>query len=151
MMKRIGIAFPGDPSHKATWSGIPFGLTRGLEAAGVEVVPVRVEPAPPLLAACSNAIAASYLRPQRDLKGAVQQARAAARASAGVAPINSWAAPKARRRAGRLGGSTQAGPAHRLPTPAPVATKEKMTFPHPSPHPYPGGALPPRRSFASRM
>jgi glycosyltransferase involved in cell wall biosynthesis len=151
MMKRIGIAFPGDPSHKATWSGIPFGLTRGLEAAGVEVVPVRVEPAPPLLAACSNAIAASYLRPQRDLKGAVQQARAAARASAGVARINSWAAPKALRRAGRLDGIIQVGTGYTLRSDVPVVTYEDMTIPQTRTHPYTGWGLLTRRSFASRM
>src|ERR1044072_3643337 len=152
MMKRIGIAFPGDPSHKATWSGIPFGLTRGLEAAGVEVVPVRVEPAPPLPAACSNAIAASYLRPQRDLKGAVQQARAAARASAGVARINSWAAPKALRRAGRLDGIIQVGTGYTLRSDVPVVTYEDMTIPQNRTHPYTGwGRLPPPpRSSAPR-
>src|SRR4051794_4851205 len=106
-MKRIGIAFPGDPSHKATWSGIPFGLTGGLEAAGIEVVPVRVEPPALLLAAGSNAIAATYLRPQRSPRLAVQQARAAARTSAGVAWLNSRATPRALREAGRLDGIIQ--------------------------------------------
>jgi glycosyltransferase involved in cell wall biosynthesis len=150
-MKRVGIAFPGDPSHKATWSGIPFGLTRGLEAAGVEVVPVGVEPSPLLLAVGSNAIAATYLRPQRSLRTAVQQARAAARTSAGVAWLNSRATPKALRRAGQLDGIIQIGTGYTLPGGVPVATYEDMTIPQTKTHPYVGWDLLTRRSFASRM
>jgi glycosyltransferase involved in cell wall biosynthesis len=150
-MKRVGIAFPGDPSHKATWSGIPFGLAGGLEAAGVEVVPVRVEPPAPLLAVCSNAIAGIYLRPQRDIKGAVRQARAAARASDGIARVNSWAAPKALRRAGRLDGIIQIGTGYTLLAGVPVATYEDMTIPQTRTHPYTGWDLLTRRSFAARM
>jgi glycosyltransferase involved in cell wall biosynthesis len=151
MMKRIGIAFPGDPSHKATWSGIPFGLTGGLEAAGIEVVPVRVEPPAPLLAACSNAIAARYVRPRRDLKTVVQEARAAARTSDGVARINSWAAPGALRRAGRLDGIVQIGTGYTLSAAVPVATYEDMTIPQTRTHPYTGWSLLTRRSFAARL
>jgi glycosyltransferase involved in cell wall biosynthesis len=150
-MKRIGIAFPGNPSHKATWSGIPFGLTRGLETAGVEVVSVRVEPPALLLAAGSNAIAATYLRPQRNPRTAVQQARAAARTSAGIAWLNSRAAPKALRRAGRLDGIIQIGTGYTLPAGLPVATYEDMTIPQTKTHPYVGWDLLTRRSFASRM
>jgi glycosyltransferase involved in cell wall biosynthesis len=150
-MKRIGIAFPGDPSHKATWSGIPFGLTGGLEAAGIEVVPVPVEPPALLLAAGSNAIAATYLRPQRSPRVAVQQARAAARTSAGVAWLNSRATPKAVREAGRLDGIIQIGTGYTLPAGIPVATYEDMTIPQTKTHPYVGWALLTRRSFASRM
>jgi glycosyltransferase involved in cell wall biosynthesis len=150
-MRRIGIAFPGDPSHKATWSGIPFGLTGGLEAAGIEVVPVRVEPPALLLAASSNAIAAAYLRPQRSPRTAVQQARAAARTSAGIAQVNSWAAPKALRRAGQLDGIIQIGTGYTLPGGVPVATYEDMTIPQTKTHPYVGWDLLTRRSFASRM
>jgi glycosyltransferase involved in cell wall biosynthesis len=150
-MKRIGIAFPGDPSHKATWSGIPFGLTGGLEAAGIEVVPVRVEPPALLLAASSNAIAATYLRPQRSPRTAVQQARAAARTSAGIAQVNSWAAPKALRQAGQLDGIVQIGTGYTLPGGVPVVTYEDMTIPQTKTHPYVGWDLLTRRSFASRM
>lgn len=150
-MKRIGIAFPGDPSHKATWSGIPFGLTGGLEAAGVEVIPVRVEPSPLLLAAGSNAIATTYLRPQRSPRTAMQQARAAARTSAGVAWLNSRATPKALRRAGQLDGIIQIGTGYTLPNGVPVATYEDMTIPQTKTHPYVGWDLLTRRSFASRM
>jgi glycosyltransferase involved in cell wall biosynthesis len=150
-MTRIGIAFPGDPSQKATWSGIPFGLMDGLAAAGIEAVPVRVEPPAPLLAASSNAIAVTYLRPRRDVRGAVQQARAAARASAGVAQVNSWAAPGALRRAGRLDGIIQIGTGYTLRGSVPVVTYEDMTVPQTKTHPYTGWGLLTRRSFASRM
>lgn len=150
-MKRVGIAFPGDPSHRATWSGIPFGLTGGLEAAGVEVVPIQIEPPALLLAAGSNAIAATYLRPQRSPRVAVRQARAAARTSAGVAWLNSRATPKALRQAGRLDGIVQIGTGYTLPEGIPVATYEDMTIPQTKSHPYVGWDLLTRRSFASRM
>ncbi|MDX6609088.1 MAG: hypothetical protein QOF85_1013 [Solirubrobacterales bacterium] len=150
-MTRIGIAFPGDPSHKATWSGIPFGLMGGLEAAGVEAVPVRVEPPAPLLAVSSNTIAVTYLRPRRDVRAAVQQARAAARASASIAQVNSWAVPRALRQAGRLDGIIQIGTGYTLRSSVPVATYEDMTIPQTRTHPYTGWGLLSRRSFDSRM
>src|SRR4051794_40935562 len=106
-MRRIGVAFPGDPSQKATWSGIPSSLIGGLAAAGVEPVPIGIEPPAALLAAGTNAVAAAYLRPRRDLGTAVRNARQAARASAGLAAVTSWAAPGALRRAGRLDGVIQ--------------------------------------------
>jgi glycosyltransferase involved in cell wall biosynthesis len=37
---RIGIAFQGDPSDPASWSGVPAGLQAGLQAAGAETVPI---------------------------------------------------------------------------------------------------------------
>jgi hypothetical protein len=150
-MTRIGIAFPGDPRHKATWSGIPSGLIGGLEAAGIEAVPVRVEPPAALLALGANAIAATYLRPGRDVKAAVQQARAAARASAGIARLNSWAAPRALRRAGPLDGVVQIGTGYTLASEVPTVTYEDMTVPQTRTHPYTGWGLLTRRSFASRM
>ncbi len=67
-MKRIGVAFPGDPSRRATWSGTPAGVMRGLAAAGAEPVAIRAEPRPLVRALGANLIAAGYLRPRRDVK-----------------------------------------------------------------------------------
>jgi glycosyltransferase involved in cell wall biosynthesis len=149
-MKRIGVAFPGDPSQKATWSGIPSGLIGGLETAGVEAVPIGIEP-PPLLAAGTNAVAAAYLRPGRNLRAAVQNALQAARASASLATVTSWAAPGALRRAGKLDGVIQIGTGYTLSCEAPVVTYEDMTIPQTRTHPYAGWDLLTRRSFDSRM
>lgn len=150
-MKRIGVAFPGDPSQKATWSGIPSGLIGGLESAGVEPVPIGIEPPPPLLAAATNAVAAAYVRPRRDLGTAVRNARQAARASASLAAVTTWAAPAALRRAGRLDGVIQIGTGYTLNCAAPVATYEDMTIPQTRTHPYAGWDLLSRRSLYSRM
>jgi glycosyltransferase involved in cell wall biosynthesis len=150
-MKRIGVTFPGDPSRKATWSGIPSGLIGGLETAGVEAVPIGIEPPSALLAASTNAVAATYLRPGRDLKVVVRNARQAARASASLATVTSWAAPAALRRAGRLDGVIQIGTGYTLHCEAPVVTYEDMTIPQTRTHPYAGWDLLTRRSFDSRM
>jgi glycosyltransferase involved in cell wall biosynthesis len=37
---RVGLAFAGDPSSPASWSGIPAGLRSGLAQAGAEPVPI---------------------------------------------------------------------------------------------------------------
>ncbi len=150
-MKRIGVAFPGDPSQKATWSGIPSSLMGGLEAAGVEPVPIGVEPPAALLAAGTNAVAATYVRPGRDLRTAVRNARQAARASASLATVTSWAVPGALRRAGRLDGVIQIGTGYTLRCEAPVVTYEDMTISQTRTHPYAGWDLLTRRSFDSRM
>ena len=113
-MKRIGVAFPGDPSQKATWSGIPSSLMGGLETAGVEPVPIGIEPPAALLAAGTNAVAAAYVRPRRDLRTAIKNARQAARASASLATVTSWAVPGALRRAGGLDGVIQIGTGYTL-------------------------------------
>ncbi|HMC49137.1 MAG TPA: glycosyltransferase family 4 protein [Solirubrobacterales bacterium] len=150
-MKRIGVAFPGDPSQKATWSGIPSSLIGGLETAGVEAVPIGIEPPSALLAVGANAVAAAYVRPQRDLRTAVKNARQAARASASLATVTSWAVPAALHRAGRLDGVIQIGTGYTLRSEAPVVTYEDMTIPQTRTHPYAGWDLLTRRSFDSRM
>lgn len=150
-MRRIGVIFPGDPSQKGTWSGIPHGLIEGIRTNGAEAVPVGIEPAAPVLALSTNAIAATYLRPQRNPRSAVQQARAAARASAGIARVNSWAAPGALQRAGRLDGIIQLGTGYTLRSDVPIVTYEDMTIAQTKTHPYSGWDLLTRRSFAARV
>jgi glycosyltransferase involved in cell wall biosynthesis len=127
-VKRIGVAFPGDPSQPATWSGTPSGVMRGLREAGVEPVAIQAEPSPAVRAVAFNLLAAAYLRPSRDLRGAVQRSRAAAWASPGLVTVNSWAAPRRLRRAGQLDGIVQIGTGYTLATDAPIATFEDMTI-----------------------
>jgi glycosyltransferase involved in cell wall biosynthesis len=150
-MMRIGIAFPGKPGRRETWSGIPFGLIGGLADSGVEPVAVAIEPPAPLRRTCSATIAASYLRPRRDLLGAARQASAAARASAGMAALTTTAVPAALRRAGRLDGVIQIGTGYTVRSEAPVVTYEDMTIRQTTSHPYPGWDLLSKRSFDSRV
>lgn len=148
---RIGIAFPGKPGRRETWSGIPFGLIGGLADSGVEPVAVPIEPPAVLHKACSAAIATSYLRPRRDLLGAARQASAAARASAAMAALTTTAVPAALRRAGRLDGVIQIGTGYTVRSEAPVVTYEDMTIRQTTSHPYPGWDLLSKRSFDSRV
>ncbi len=150
-MKRIGVAFPGDPSQRSTWSGIPFGLIGGLESAGVKAVPIGIEPPRALLATSTNAVAAAYVRPGAGLKTAIKNARQAARASSSLATVTSWAVPGALRRAGKLDGVIQLGTGYTLNSEVPVVTYEDMTIPQTRTHPYAGWDLLTRRSFDSRM
>lgn len=126
-MSRIGVAFPGDPSAGATWSGTPSGVMRGLGEAGVEPVAICAEPSPLLRAVTLNALTAAYLRPGRDLKAAVLRGRAAAWASPALSSVQSWAAPKRLREAGPLDGIVQIGTGYTLRSAAPIATLEDMT------------------------
>lgn len=52
----LGMVFAGESASAAAWSGIPPGLTRGLEALGARVAHVRAEPAPALTVAATWAI-----------------------------------------------------------------------------------------------
>ena len=102
-MGRIGVAFPGDPAHRATWSGTPAGVIRGLTECGAEVVPIRAEPDALVREAAHNLLALPYLRPQRDWRAAVKRARAASRASPGLAWVEHEGGPG---RCGAPAGST---------------------------------------------
>jgi glycosyltransferase involved in cell wall biosynthesis len=127
-MQRIGVAFPGDPSRRATWSGTPSGVMRGLADAGVEPVAVNVEPRGLLRPAAFNLIAARYLRPAGSPRAAVRRARSASWASPELAAVNSWASARALRDAGPLDGIVQIGTGYTLRADAPIATFEDMTI-----------------------
>jgi hypothetical protein len=42
-MRRIALVQQGDPTKAGSWSGVPAGLTAGLEAAGCEVLPINAD------------------------------------------------------------------------------------------------------------
>lgn len=151
-VKRIGVAFPGDPSQPATWSGTPSGVMRGLREAGVEPVAIRAEPSSALVRrGMLNVLAAGYVRPGRDLKAVAKRARAAARTSPRSTAMASWGARRALRRAGRLDGVVQIGTGYRLATDVPIATFEDMTVRQVQTHPYLGWDLLSERAFAARV
>ena len=151
-MRRIGVAFPGDPGNASTWSGTPSGVMRGLSEAGSEPVPVPVQASSPLVrSAALNAVAAAYLRPSRDLRAAASDARAAARASLALATVTNWSAPSALRRAGHLDGIIQIGTGYRLATDVPIATFEDMTVLQVKTHPYSGWELLGQRTINARV
>ena len=151
-IRRVGVAFPGDPDDPSTWSGTPSGIMRGLTEAGVEPVAVRVRPSSPLVrSAALNAVAATYIRRGRDLRAVVRRARAAARASPALESVTTWSAAGALRRAGSLDGIVQIGTGYRLPTDVPIVTFEDMTVLQVKTHPYPGWDLLTQRAFNARV
>jgi glycosyltransferase involved in cell wall biosynthesis len=150
-MKRIGVAFPGDPGQPTTWSGTPSGVMRGLKDAGAEPVAIHAEPSRLVRAASFNAATAAYVRPDRDMVAAVRRARRAARASTSMAAVTSWAAPKALRRAGHLDGIIQIGTSFTLTTDVPIATFEDMTVAQMRRHPYLGWDLLSERALDARV
>ncbi len=150
-IRRVGVAFPGDPSQPATWSGTPSGVMRGLRGAGVEPVPIRVEPSMALRTVAFNALAAAYVRPRGGIRSTVQKSRAAAWASPALAAVNSWAAPKRLRQAGRLDAIVQIGTGYTLATDVPIATFEDMTVAQTKGHAYLGWEDLSDTAFASRM
>jgi glycosyltransferase involved in cell wall biosynthesis len=150
-MKRIGVAFPGDPSQPATWSGTPSGVMRGLREAGVESVALNVEPSPLVQKTALHLTSVAYLRPNRDARAAVVRARAAGRGSRPFTALQSWSAPRALRRAGHLDGIVQIGTGFTLDTDVPIATFEDMTVLQTQTHPYLGWDLLSQRTFESRV
>ena len=151
-MRRIGVAFPGDPGDASTWSGTPSGIIGGLKEAGAAAVAVSVQPSSLLVrSAALNAVAVAYLRPRRDLRAVVSHARAAARASLALSSVTNWSAPSALARAGRLDGIIQIGTGYRLATNVPVATFEDMTVLQVKTHPYSGWELLGQRTINARV
>ena len=61
----VAVTYPGDPTDPQSWSGTPAGLIRGLEAAGVRVVPVDLTP-PSTAARVWTRVTAQRLRPTAD-------------------------------------------------------------------------------------
>ncbi len=150
-MKRIGVAFPGDPSKRSTWSGTPSGVMRGLAEAGVEPVAIQAEPSRFVRAAALNAVTVAHVRPGRQLREVALRGRAAAWASPTIAVVNSWAAPKRLRQAGPLDGIVQIGTGFTLATDVPLATFEDMTIAQTRGHAYAGWSDISRRAFESRL
>lgn len=150
--RRIGVAFPGDPRQPATWSGIPFGIMRGLREAGVDAVPIRAQPASALVRFFTlNVVAAAYLRPGRGVGAVVRRARAAATASPPLTSLETWAASSALRDAGPLDGIVQVGTGYELSTGVPIATFEDMTVQQVTTHPYLGWDLLSARAMQTRI
>jgi glycosyltransferase involved in cell wall biosynthesis len=124
---------------------------RGLREAGVEAVALNVEPPPLLRKTTLNLVSVAFLRPNRSLRAAVVRARAAARGSRPFTALQTWAAPRALRRAGRLDGIVQIGTGFELYTDIPVATFEDMTVLQTKTHPYLGWDLLSPRVFQERV
>jgi glycosyltransferase involved in cell wall biosynthesis len=150
-VKRIGVAFPGDPANRATWSGTPSGVMRGLAEIGVEPVAIQAEPSPLVRAATLNAVTIAYLRPGRSLRAVALRGRAAAWASPAMAAVNSWASPKRLRQAGALDGIVQIGTGYTLDTDIPIATFEDMTIEQTRGHAYAGWSDISERALQNRI
>ena len=129
MTVRIGLVFPGDISEQAAWSGTPNGLARGLEEAGVEVVPIRAKPPAALNTAAVRLVAASRARPpfRGGLISAVRCNRNIAVASRELVAVRNLSVRVALKRAGPVSALIQIGTSYELPARVPIATYEDQT------------------------
>ena len=136
---RIGIAFPGDPLDRTTWSGSPAGIARGLQALGAEPVPIRALPCSPLDTVAVAAISLGRLRPGmlRHPREAARRARRATQVSHELGVVWSLAARRAVRNAGPLDGVIQVGTGYDIRHPR-VSTFEDITIAQAIQYPYPG-------------
>lgn len=109
-MARIALVQQGDPTDPATWSGVPARLTRGIEQAGCEVVPVR----------------ATFRGAGRILE--LTRMSWADQSANGLFALASGAvADRALRRGGELDGVVMIGTGYALRTKLPVVTYEDLT------------------------
>jgi hypothetical protein len=135
----IGVAFPGDPHARGTWSGTPAGLAGGLEDLGFDVVRIDARPPRAVNAIAFNTLALVLTRPgPGGLKAAVRRGRAAARVAPGTARVRGLAMPARTRAAGHLDAIVQIGTGYAIPPGAPVATFEDMTVAQAVALDYPG-------------
>ncbi len=136
----VGVAFPGDPFDRATWSGSPSGVARGLEEAGVEARALRALPPRPLELGATAALAA--MRLPRCRGGGARESLRLAKATAEISPemgvVQSWAARRAAARAAPLDGVVQIGTGYALPRGLRVVTFEDITVAQAVQYPYPG-------------
>lgn len=117
---RIGIAGPADPSNPRTWSGIPYGISQGLRAFGVEVVPLKVAPESHVGNAACRWIARTCHDP------AIRAERGLARETVAYSKLYSHTAARRLRHAGPLDAVIQMGAGYHVPHPV-VLTYEDMT------------------------
>lgn len=106
---RIAIAFQGDPGDPRAWSGVPAGLSRGLNAAGAR--PIGVDARFPGAGRLANALRMSW---------------AEATASGAFARASAATAARGIRRAG-VAGTITIGSGFALPAAIPAVTFEDMT------------------------
>src|SRR4051794_4381056 len=131
----VGIAFPGDPRARGTWSGTPAGIAEGLSALGYAVVRLDARPPRVLDMVAFNATALAHTRPGRD---AVRRGRATARVSPTVATVRGAAMAARLRRSTGLDAVVQIGTGYAMPAGPRVATFEDMTVPQALALGYPG-------------
>jgi hypothetical protein len=107
---RVALVQQGDPARPGAWSGVPAGLTAGLQAAGCEVVFVDAR-----------------FRGSDRLARRLGMSWADQATSRAFAARNGAAADKRLRAAGRLDGVVMIGSGYSLSCDAPVVTFEDMT------------------------
>jgi glycosyltransferase involved in cell wall biosynthesis len=131
----VGVAFPGDPSARGTWSGTPAGIAAGLAGLGYAVERIDARPPRALDLLAFNAVALAHARP--GLAG-LRRGRAVARVAPTVAAVRGSAVTARLHRAGPLDAIVQIGTGYTVPAGPRVATYEDMTIPQAIALGYPG-------------
>jgi glycosyltransferase involved in cell wall biosynthesis len=150
-MTTIGLAFPGAGHLPSVRSGVPSSLARGLEQAGVSVWHLRAEPGAPLDRLSLNAVSALQL-PRAARSGSWRSCRTIAYNGPEMGALQSWAAARRVRQAGRLDGVVQVGSSYSLPADGPATvTHDDMTVVQAARAGYPGVAALSKRQLAARI
>jgi glycosyltransferase involved in cell wall biosynthesis len=131
----VGVAFPGDPRARGTWSGTPAGIADGLTQLGWSVRRIDARPPRALDLIAFNAVTLGHVRPGRV---GPRAARAVARVSPTVAAVRGSAAAARLRSLPPLDAVVQIGTGYTIPGTVPVATYEDMTIPQAIALDYPG-------------
>jgi glycosyltransferase involved in cell wall biosynthesis len=149
----VGVAFPGDTRTRATWSGSPAGIARGLAAAGIDVQHVSAHPPPLVEFLATNVLALRHLHQNRgrSLVRTAKRSRRTARLRPAVAQLRTRALERRIRAAGRLDGLIQIGTGYSPPPGLRVVTFEDMTIVQARRHGYPGWHGLSERAVAARI
>ncbi len=134
---RIALVFNGDTLDPTAWSGTPFGLHRGLEAAGVEVVAVdaRLPGGAERLMGGLLGVRMAPRAQEPTRSGRLRSGYSAALIGPEVAGARSLLLRR-RLRAQELAGIVQIGTGFLPPLRAPVVTYEDMTIRQALQYPY---------------
>lgn len=118
---RVAVTSIADPTSRRTWSGVPYGVLRGLQALGVEAVPVQVAPPTTVGNAACRVIAATSTDP------AIRRDRPLARETVRYSHLYTRQASRRLRRIGPIDAVVQMGLGYEVHHPQ-VMTFEDMTI-----------------------
>jgi glycosyltransferase involved in cell wall biosynthesis len=130
VLRRVGLAYPGDVRLAHTWSGTPSGLFRALQGLGVEVRPLAADPSKTVGFIASNAFALRrvWRTPGRTLKDRLQTSRTIALYTGPeLAGMRARALARDLERMGPLDAVIQIGTGYEMPVGQRIATYEDLT------------------------
>jgi glycosyltransferase involved in cell wall biosynthesis len=149
----IGVLFPGEPTSRRRWSGVPSGIIDGLEQLGVEVHGLNVNASPAISRWVSliagGSMVASIARAR--LRPTPHELRRVGSKSPAVATIMSSVAKRRLDASVPLDGLIQIGTGYSVKTALPIVTYEDMTIVQARDAEYEAWRGMPARAVAARV